>query len=69
MMEGDLPPGATPTDDGPGFLLWEAANGWQRNRCRCLEEIGLTHVQFALLSRLGRLNRSQGIPITLAVLA
>jgi DNA-binding MarR family transcriptional regulator len=37
-------------EDSPGFLLWQVTNSWQRKIRRALKEIGLTHVQFVLLT-------------------
>jgi DNA-binding MarR family transcriptional regulator len=68
-MKGDLPPQFTGPDDSPGFLLWQVANGWQRHQRQALEEIGLTHAQFALLAGLGWLKQGDGVPITQSMLA
>ena len=37
-------------EDSPGFLLWQVTNSWQREIRRALKGIGLTHVQFVLLT-------------------
>jgi DNA-binding MarR family transcriptional regulator len=37
-------------EDSPGFLLWQVTNSWQRRIRHALKEIGLTHVQFVLLT-------------------
>lgn len=36
--------------DSPGFLLWQATNCWQRMQRDALALLGLTHVQFVLLT-------------------
>jgi MarR family transcriptional regulator, organic hydroperoxide resistance regulator len=68
-MKGDLRPQFAGPDDSPGFLLWQVANGWQRHQRQALEEIGLTHAQFALLAGLGWLRQGDGVPITQSMLA
>ena len=55
-------------DGGPGFLLWRAANLWQRGVRAALAPSGLTHAQFALLLAVCRLGRG-GAPVTQARLA
>ena len=37
-------------DVSPGFVLWRVATVWQRAVRAALEELGLTHSQFALLA-------------------
>ncbi|HUK75764.1 MAG TPA: MarR family winged helix-turn-helix transcriptional regulator [Nitrososphaerales archaeon] len=37
-------------EDSPGFLLWQVTNSWQRRIRRALKGVGLTHVQFVLLT-------------------
>jgi DNA-binding MarR family transcriptional regulator len=37
-------------DASTGFLLWQAANGWQRRQRAALKPLGLSHVQFVLLT-------------------
>ncbi len=46
-------PGST-----PGFLLWQAANRWQRTLGAALRPLGLTHVQFVLLASVWWLART-----------
>src|SRR5580704_8042753 len=46
-------------EDSPGFLLWQVTNSWQRRIRRALKEIGLTHVQFVLLTTTEWLNNAQ----------
>ena len=36
-------------EDSIGFLLWQAAHGWQRHLDQTLAPTGLTHLQFAIL--------------------
>ena len=50
-------------EDSPGFLLWQVTNSWQRLMRRVLKEIGLTHVQFVLLTAVEWLNNAK-IPAT-----
>jgi MarR family transcriptional regulator, organic hydroperoxide resistance regulator len=37
-------------EDSPGFLLWQVTNSWQRRIRGALKAVGLTHVQFVLLT-------------------
>lgn len=37
-------------DASTGFLLWRAANRWQRRQRAALRPLGLSHVQFVLLA-------------------
>lgn len=54
---------------GLGFLLWQAANGWQRAQRTALAPFDVTPVQLLLLAGLGELSaRSEG-PVTQAALA
>ncbi len=39
-----------------GFLLWQAANAWQRQIKLALDPVGLTHVQYLLLDSLDLLG-------------
>ena len=43
-------------EDSPGFLLWQVTNSWQRRIRQALKDIGLTHVQFVLLTTTNWLN-------------
>ena len=45
-------------DQSAGFLLWQAANAWQREQKSALDDLGLTHVQFVLLASLSWLTRA-----------
>jgi DNA-binding MarR family transcriptional regulator len=42
--------------DGAGFLLWKAANAWQRHVREHLKPTGITHVQFLLLDAMKELE-------------
>lgn len=44
------------TVDGAGFLLWKAANAWQRHVREQLKPTGITHVQFLLLDAVHQLE-------------
>lgn len=37
-------------EDSSGFLLWQVTNLWQREIKKALEEYGLTHSQFVLMT-------------------
>jgi MarR family transcriptional regulator, organic hydroperoxide resistance regulator len=47
---GGFPSRFEKPEDSPGFLLWQITNSWQRRIRQALKEIGLTHVQFVLLT-------------------
>jgi MarR family transcriptional regulator, organic hydroperoxide resistance regulator len=49
--------------DSPGFLLWQVTNSWQREIRRALKGIGLTHVQFVLLTATDWLSEAK-LPTT-----
>jgi len=49
-------------DDSPGFLVWQAANLWQRRQRAALAPLDLTHVQLMLLSGAAWLARAGGPP-------
>lgn len=53
---------ASPWDDSPGFLLWHATLRWQRGITRVLKPLGLTHVQFVLLTGTRWLSRQGEAP-------
>lgn len=55
-------------DASPGFLLWQAANHWQRRQREALREVGLSHVQFVLLAGVTWLARD-GEPVSQVRLA
>lgn len=42
--------------ENPGYQLWLVTNAWQRSLRRVLHPLGLTHVQFAVLSSVARLQ-------------
>ena len=37
-------------EHSPGYLLWQVTNHWQRLQREALVKVGLTHVQFVLLT-------------------
>jgi DNA-binding MarR family transcriptional regulator len=49
-------------DQNPGHLLWQVSSLWQRRQRAALAPLGLTHVQFALLSGALHLARAGGPP-------
>ncbi len=49
-------------ENSPGFLLWQAANQWQRRLRAVLEPLGITHVQFVLLAGLAWLEHRGEAP-------
>jgi DNA-binding MarR family transcriptional regulator len=53
----------------PGFLLWQLAHLWQRQVVSLLKPVGLTHVQFILLSGLKQLAAKRQVSITQVQLA
>jgi MarR family transcriptional regulator, organic hydroperoxide resistance regulator len=53
---GGFPSRFKKPEDSPGFLLWQVTNSWQRRIRHALKEIGLTHVQFVLLTATNWLN-------------
>jgi MarR family transcriptional regulator, organic hydroperoxide resistance regulator len=50
-------------EESPGFLLWQVTNSWQRRIRRALKGVGLTHVQFVLLTSTDWLNDAK-LPAT-----
>lgn len=42
--------------ENPGYQLWLVTNAWQRAIRKVLHPLGLTHVQFAVLSSVARLQ-------------
>lgn len=42
--------------ENPGYQLWLVTNAWQRSLRRALHPLGLTHVQFAVLASVARLQ-------------
>jgi DNA-binding MarR family transcriptional regulator len=56
---GDFPSKFKRPEDSPGFLLWQVTNSWQRRIRHTLKEIGLTHVQFVLLTTTEWLNNAE----------
>jgi MarR family transcriptional regulator, organic hydroperoxide resistance regulator len=53
---------------GPGFMLWQVTNGWQRVIRGALAPTGLTYVQIVLLAGL-RDKLADGEPVSQAALA
>lgn len=53
----------------PGYLLWRAANLWQRRMRAALAPFGVTPVQYLLLAGLRELQGDGGTPVTQADLA
>jgi DNA-binding MarR family transcriptional regulator len=54
MTEADLAEDIAPL--GPGFMLWQVTNAWQRKSRAILASLGLTYVQVVLLSGLKHLS-------------
>lgn len=63
------PPKYDHAENSPGFLLWQLAHLWQRQVVAELRPLGLTHVQFVLLSGLKHLQSNRNTPVTQAQLA
>ena len=61
--------GAETFSSGIGFLLWQAANGWQRAQRRALAKLNLTPVQLLLLAGLNELSTQDGNVVKQAALA
>ena len=59
------------TDDCgiPGYLLWRAANLWQKQARAVLAPFGVTPVQYLLLAGLRDLQEPDRLPVKQAVLA
>ena len=68
-MTGETPDGAPigGPDYSPGFWLWHATLRWQREIAAVLAPLGLTHVQFVLLSCAWWLNDHGQVPNQLAL--
>jgi len=47
-------------EDSPGLLLWRTTLRWQRRITAALKPLGLTHVQFVLLTSTWWLDRQAG---------
>jgi DNA-binding MarR family transcriptional regulator len=65
---GHFPSRFEKPEDSPGFLLWRVTNSWQRRIRHALKEIGLTHVQFVLLTATDWLDNAS-LPTTQANVA
>ena len=61
--------GAESLSAGIGFLLWHAANSWQRAQRTALAGFDLTPVQLLLLAGLGELSVQDGNVVKQAALA
>ncbi len=55
--------------DTTGFLVWQVTNLWQRHMKLSLDPLGLTHVQFLLLTSLATLNKTSDTAITQMMVA
>lgn len=53
----------------PGYLLWRAANLWQKQTRAVLAPFGVTPVQYLLLAGLRDLQDADGLPVKQAALA
>jgi DNA-binding MarR family transcriptional regulator len=51
-------------EHSPGLLLWRTTLRWQREIRRALKPLGLTHVQFVLLTSTWWLDHEAGTPPT-----
>jgi MarR family transcriptional regulator, organic hydroperoxide resistance regulator len=56
-------------DASPGWLLWQASNAWQRRQRDALRTLGLSYVQFLLLSGVVWLAEREEGPVTQVRLA
>ena len=61
--------GAKTFSAGIGFLLWQAANSWQRAQRSALAKFDLTPVQLLLLAGLSELSTQDGNVVKQAALA
>lgn len=53
----------------PGYLLWRAANHWQKGMRTALSQFGVTPVQYLLLAGLCEMRDREGGPVKQAALA
>lgn len=51
-------------NQGPGFLMWQVTNAWQRQVRAALAPLELTHVQYAILASLVALENQDGVAVT-----
>lgn len=58
-MANEFPSKFKKPEESPGFLLWQVSSIWQRRQRDALAQIGLTHVQFVLLTVLFWLETHQ----------
>ncbi|GGF45941.1 hypothetical protein GCM10011611_60520 [Aliidongia dinghuensis] len=68
MSAIDEPAESGPAPLGPGFMLWQVTNGWQRAVRAALAPTGLTYVQVVLLSGL-KDKLAEGPTVSQAALA
>lgn len=68
MSANDEPDESETAAPGPGFMLWQITNGWQRVIRAALAPTGLTYVQIVLLAGL-RDKLADGAKVTQAALA
>ena len=68
MSTVDEPAESEPAPLGPGFMLWQTTNGWQRAIRAALAPTGLTYVQIVLLSGL-KDKQAEGASVSQAALA
>lgn len=68
MNAVDEPAESEPASLGPGFMLWQTTNGWQRAIRAALAPTGLTYVQIVLLSGL-KDKLAEGAAVSQAALA
>ena len=47
--------------ENPGYQLWLVTNAWQRAIRKALHPLGLTHVQFAVLASVARLQEGDAL--------
>lgn len=67
-MRQDFPSQFSSPDESAGFLLWQVTTVWQRQLNAMLKPLGLTHIQFVLLTTTAWL-RSGKEPVTQVVLS
>jgi len=68
MSHNEEPAESETSPLGPGFMLWQVTNGWQRAIRAALAPTGLTYVQIVLLAGL-RDKLAGGSPVSQAALA
>ncbi|HEV2672909.1 MAG TPA: MarR family winged helix-turn-helix transcriptional regulator [Aliidongia sp.] len=68
MKAVDEPADGEAASLGPGFMLWQTTNGWQRAIRAALQPTGLTYVQIVLMAGL-KDKLAEGPPVSQAALA